>query len=93
MTDETKLTMLKHDLQLTTSANDAYLAQLLTLAKSAIEREGIRLIDNVECDMAVVFYAAYLFRKRASQAETSMPRFLRYMLNNILISQKGSVEE
>ena len=93
MTDETKLVVLKQDLQMTTSANDEYLKQLLTLAKSAIEREGIELKEDVESGMAVVFYAAYLFRKRAAQTETAMPRFLRYMLNNMLISQKGSVAE
>ena len=37
--------------------------------------------------MAVVQYAAYLFRKRAGN-ETAMPRFLRLRLNNILFSQK-----
>jgi hypothetical protein len=90
MTDDTKLVVLKQDLQLLTPAHDEYLKTLLSLAKSAIEREGIILESNIECDMAVVYYAAYLFRKRASN-ETAMPRFLRYQLNNILLSQKGRV--
>lgn len=92
MTDETKLVVLKQDLQLLTPAHDEYLNTLLSLAKSAIEREGIVLKNDIECDMAVVYYAAYLFRKRASN-DTAMPRFLRYQLNNILMSQRGRVSE
>ena len=91
MTDADKLVVLKKDLQMTTTANDEYLETLLTFAKAAIEREGIVLEDNIECDMAVIHYAAYLFRKRAG-TDTAMPRFLRYELNNLLFSQKGAVE-
>ena len=90
MTDANKLFVLKKDLQMTTTANDEYLETLLTFAKAAIEREGIVLEDNIECDMAVIHYAAYLFRKRAG-TDTAMPRFLRYELNNLLFSQKGAV--
>lgn len=92
MTAENKLYILKKDLQLTTTANDLYLETLLDFSVAAIEREGIILLDdNIECDMAVIHYAAYLFRKRAG-TETAMPRFLRYELNNLLFSQKGAVE-
>lgn len=83
-----KLAILKQDLQMLTTANDEYLGTLLDLAAGAIQREGIKLIeDDTECDMAVVQYAAYLFRKRAA-ADTTMPRFLRWQLNNLLFSQK-----
>lgn len=94
MTAEDKLRVLKADLQMLTSANDAYLADLLTLAENLIAREGIVLTPgNPECDMAVVQYAAYLFRRRAAgSGDTVMPRFLRYQLNNLLFSQKGRVE-
>ena len=88
MTDTEKLTLLKNDLQMLTSANDGYLSALLSQSASAIETEGIVLDGTIECDMAVVQYAAYLFRKRAAN-ETSMPRFLRWNLNNILMKQKG----
>lgn len=91
MTDGNKLFILKKDLQMTTTANDDYLETLLTFAKAAIEREGITLEESIECDMAVIHYAAYLFRKRAG-TDTAMPRFLRYELNNLLFSQKGAVE-
>lgn len=89
MTNSDKLTLLKQDLQMLTSANDDYLKSLITSAESAIQREGITLVENdTDIDMAVVQYAAYLFRKRSSN-ETAMPRFLRWRLNNILFSQKG----
>lgn len=84
-----KLAILKQDLQMLTTANDEYLGTLLDLAAGAIQREGIKLIeDDTECDMAVIQYAAYLFRKRAA-ADTTMPRFLRWQLNNLLFSQKA----
>lgn len=90
MTSEEKLALLKQDLQMLTSANDEFLKSLITTSESAIQREGITLVENdMDIDMAVVQYAAYLFRKRAS-SETAMPRFLRYRLNNILFSQKGA---
>ena len=82
-----KLAILKQDLQMLTTANDGYLGTLLDLAARAIKREGIRLEDNIECDMLVIQYAAYLFRKRAA-ADTTMPRFLRWQMNNMLFSQK-----
>lgn len=88
MTNEEKLILLKKDLQMLTSANDEYLSALLSQAKAAIQTEGIVLDASIECEMAVVEYAAYLFRKRAS-TETAMPRFLRWNLNNILMKQKG----
>ena len=89
MTDEERLTLLKSDLQMLTSANDVFLKSLIETAKAAIQREGITLVENdMDIDMAVVQYAAYLFRKRAA-ADTAMPRFLRYRLNNIHFSQNS----
>jgi len=91
MNNTEKLVILKKDLQQMTTANDTYLETLLTFAEAAIQREGIVLKDDIECNMAVIHYAAYLFRKRAG-TDTAMPRFLRYELNNLLFSQKGAVE-
>ena len=89
MTNEDKLKLLKRDLQRPTSSNDDFLSHLLSTAETAIQREGIALVENdMDIDMAVIQYAAYLFRKRAGN-ETAMPRFLRWRLNNILFSQKG----
>lgn len=84
-----KLVVLKKDLQLLSGVNDDYLEKLLELAEAEIKREGITLKeDDIESDMAAVQYAAYLFRKRAG-TDTAMPRYLRYQLNNMLMSQKG----
>lgn len=88
MTETQRLEILKKDLQRLTNANDEYLTILLRQGEAAIKREGIILSDDIESDMAVIQYAAYLFRKR-SGTETAMPRFLRYQLNNMLFSQKG----
>lgn len=92
MTSAERLQILKNDLQMMTDSNDAFLSSLLDYAKAQIEREGIVLSDTIECNMLIVQYAAYLFRKRGS-AETAMPRFLRYSLNNLLLSQKGGVSD
>lgn len=89
MTKEERLTLLKNDLQMLTSSNDSLLSHLLDASTEYIQKEGITLVENdIGIDMVIVQYAAYLFRKRASE-ETAMPRFLRYNLNNILFSQKG----
>lgn len=87
MTDQQTLVLVKADLQLMTSANDVLLLHLINAAKAAIEREGIQADGSADYDAVVVSYAAYLFRKRAA-SETSMPRFLRWMMNNILMAQK-----
>lgn len=92
MKEAEKLLILKRDLQLRTSSNDEYLSFLLSGAKKLIEQEGITLNDeDINCDMVQIQYAAYLFRRRGGE-ETSMPRFLRYELNNLLFSQKGRID-
>lgn len=88
MDDELKLTVLKGNLQKANNADDNYLRELLKQAKALIKREGIVNDNTLDYDMAVVDYAAFLFRKRAN-SEMSMPRHLRYELNNILFSQKS----
>ena len=89
MDEAAKLVVLKQDLQMLTTANDDYLKTLMKLAASAIETEGIMLTEGaVDSDMAVIQYAAYLFRKRAG-TDATMPRYLRWQLNNMLFSQKG----
>lgn len=93
MNEAGRLVVLKSDLQLSTNANDAFLLFLLRSAKDLIEQEGITLDDNdVNCDLVQIHYAAYLFRRRGGE-ETSMPRFLRYELNNLLFAQKGKIND
>ena len=88
MDEKTLLTILKKDLQMLTDSNDEYLTELLAFSKKLMEQEGIAFVESLECQMTQVHYAAYLFRKRGG-SETTMPRFLRYELNNLLFSQKG----
>ena len=90
MKQDELLTVLKSDLQMITNSNDEYLTQLLNFSKNLMQREGIVYTEELECQMVHIHYAAYLFRKRGG-AETAMPRFLRYELNNLLFSQKGTI--
>lgn len=82
------LSVLKMDLQISSQKYDTYLENFITLAKRGIEKEGITLDDSIEDGMLVEMYAAYLYRKRREES-APMPRSLRYMLNNRLLSQKA----
>lgn len=88
MTDEAILSILKMDLQICVNSLDAYLNNIVLLAKKQIETEGIVLTDSVDDGMLVEMYAAYLYRKR-KESVNAMPRMLRYALNNRLLSQKA----
>lgn len=95
MTDAAILTALKTDLDISVTSRDTYLGQLVTLAKAAIQKEGITLDDSsVEDGMLVEMYAAYLYRQRKGDTKyadgTRMPRMLRWALNNRLMSEKGA---
>ena len=100
MTDGDKLILLKSNLQMLTCANDVYLLHLLAAGEAAMSREGIVNDGTADYDVCVIDYAAYLFRKRAvsstggKDGETAMPRFLRYQMNNLIMSQKagGSID-
>ena len=67
MGEQAILTALKVDLQISTSAMDTYLGQLITAARSYISREGITLTESVEDGMLVEMYAAYLYRRRREE--------------------------
>ena len=87
MTQEQRLTFLKHNIQRPhTTANDELLAYFLKAGEAAIRREGIIDDGSDDYENCVIDYAAYLFRKR--DKDTGMPRHLRWQLNNILTSQK-----
>lgn len=92
MTNDIKLSLLKADLQMITNVNDEYLKFLLRSAAKLIEREGIINDDSDEYNVIQIQYAAYLFRKRASNG-TEMPRFLRWEMNNFLMHQKVQVKK
>lgn len=91
MGDNDILTALKVDLQISSNSYDAYLKNILELAKAAIAREGITIAETVEDGMLIEMYAAYLYRKRRGE-NAAMPRSLRYALNNRLMSQKAGGE-
>ena len=87
------LTMTKSNLQIAGDSFDEYLSMLIGAAQSSIAREGITLdLENSieDCNL-VIMYASYLYRKRMGD-DPSMPRMLRYGLNNRLLAQKSEVQ-
>lgn len=90
MTADEMLTALKIDLKMTPTgtAYDDLLNPLLVSAADYITREGATLNTNgsYEDAMLVVGYAAFLFRQRDS-GDTELPRWLRYALNNRILSE------
>ena len=88
MTDEEIRTVLKVDLQISTDKMDVYLDKVIDAAKSYIQTEGIQLTCSTGDGMLVEMYAAYLYRRRREENVT-MPRMLRWALNNRLFSQKA----
>ena len=84
------LNMLKIDLGITGTAYDERLQQYLNTAAEMITREGVTLTDSDEDQQLQVAYAAWLWRRRDSGA--GMPRMLRYLLNNRLLSEKARVQ-
>lgn len=92
--NETVLQMLKIDLGKLSPSEDteAFLAQKIQEAREAVTIEGMTIDENSVGDAAIVeMYAAYLYRRRAD-TENGMPRMLRYMLNNRIFHEKGSVQ-
>ena len=92
MTKAEILTILKSDLEIaqTTTSKDSLLNNLIELSLGAVTREGITLSDpyTIEEGTLIEMYAAYLYRRRRDP-ESTMPHSLRYMLNNMLLSQKA----
>lgn len=89
MNAETMLSMLKVDLGITTTAYDARLSQMLTVAENEIEREGAKISPETSVDDAnlVILYTAWMWRKRDTME--AMPRMIRWQLNNRVFGKKG----
>lgn len=83
------MTLLKIDLGIIGDVYDPLLSQLINAAKEFITKEGVSLTESAEDTQLVVMYAAYLYRKRAT--DEGMPRMLRWALNNRLFGGDGSV--
>lgn len=88
MTQQELMALLKIDLGIIGTAYDPQLEQLLSAAQSFIAREGVTLTDSVEDAQLIIMYAAYLYRKRAT--DEGMPRMLRWALNNRIFSGGGA---
>lgn len=87
MNNDTILEMAKADLQILNDSFNAYLMQLIEVAKAEITREGITLKDTIDDMQTIEMYVAYLYRKR-TDSNNGMPRMLRYRLNNRLFAEK-----
>lgn len=67
---------------------ESYLTATLAMAEDMIRREGAALSPTLEDDMFVAAYAAWLYRKRASDTPQPMSRMLRYQLNVRIVGEK-----
>ena len=87
-TTTTALALLKVDLGiLNSTAYDQRLTAIIDATVSAVIREGVStLSDSAEDIQMVVMYAEWLWRKRDSGE--GMPRNLRWLLNNRIMSEK-----
>lgn len=85
------MTLLQADLDMLTpgSIRENQLSQLIDAAIAFITREGAAVAApySIEDGQLIVMYAAYLFRKRAT--DEPMPRMLRWALNNRIFSEKA----
>lgn len=88
MGDEGILSILKIDLQVSSTALDTYLLELISAARDYIRKEGVHLEDTAGDRQLVEMYAAYLYRRRREE-NVQMPRMLRWALNNRVFSEKG----
>ena len=91
MTQDDLLTLLQADLNMLSPdiTRTAQLQQLLSVAQQFIAREGVILSAPYTAEDAqlIIMYAAYLFRKRAT--DEPMPRMLRWALNNRIFIDKA----
>ena len=75
MNDENKLKILKFNLQILGNHEDEYLSHLLSVAKDKLKNQyGIEVGDSLEDADIQIQYAAYQYRKRASN--DPMPKML-----------------
>lgn len=91
MTQADLLTLLQADLNLLSpdATRITQLEHLIQVSLQLISREGVTLQEpyGAEDGQLVIMYAAYLFRKRAT--DEPMPRMLRWALNNRIFSEKA----
>ena len=91
---ETLLQRLKIDIGITnTTGYDERLTSLLNTAKAEIMREGVVLDEtNPDDGEIIVDYARFLWlSRRGENPETTMPRSLRWRINNRLFGKERSI--
>lgn len=91
MNDEQLLLAVKTDKQISVSAYDTRLRQLIAAAKAAILAEGASTLDPSASDgdaQLVVMYAEWLWESR-NDPNAAMPRSLRLKLNNRVLGEKA----
>lgn len=96
LTDDNLLKMLEHNLEIITDYMDTASVEALETelkwyidaSKEYIKREGITLVDTIGDAMLVTMYAGWLYERRKSgDSYATMPRMLRWNLNNRLFSE------
>ena len=99
MTDTGIRELVKDDLGELNDDKDALIDQMISEAKEYIETEGVTLNMESNGDVGLVrMYAAWLFRKRASDKGDGlgnigkMPRMLRWSLNNRVMKEHAQAE-
>lgn len=77
------------EVQITSTAYDGNLTQLLASASGFISREGATLdtTGSAEDAQLVIWYAAWMYAQSAGKADDTMPRGLRWALNNRIFSE------
>ena len=88
------LELVKMDLGELNNTKDELIQHCIDEAAAYIATEGVNLTNSVEDEGLIRMYAAYLFRKRASDKADGvgnvgqMPRMLRWTLNNRIMAEK-----
>lgn len=99
MTDAEILELVKLDLGELNNDKDILIGEMIAEAKEYITTEGVTLDMDASGDAGLVrMYAAWLFRKRASDKGDGlgnigkMPRMLRWSLNNRVMKEHARTE-
>ena len=91
MTDAQILLAVKTDKQISVSAYDTRLQDIIASAKEAIVAEGAATLDpsaSAEDAQLVIMYADWLWESR-NASDAAMPRSLRWKLNNRIFGEKA----
>lgn len=91
MTDAQILLAVKTDKQISVSAYDTRLQDIIASAKEAIVAEGAATLDpsaSAEDAQLVIMYADWLWENR-NAPDAAMPRSLRRKLNNRIFGEKA----